>query len=1288
MQILIRSTLKILYWMLILSAVMIGVLRLSIPQVQYFKSDIESLLRQSVLPGLSFRDIELEWSQFDHLIHVRNATLTIPNHIESVVVEQLSFEISLWRSLFAQSLVIHEVSAVIESLKIRKDQNKHWWLSDISLSDLIPPNKPGQSRELDQLEFDISQITGMNPKTIHLEIRQITVDDVYGGEQYKIENTVFEMQRRLGVVRAKLNTNLQNLGGKLNAQGVFSKRKGLVYSELNEFSISPQLVSLLDIEITGLQQAKFTNASFWLTLDSEKPPIIQSNFSIDNAQYQVTDAAQSIAFSFDARLKIQKQQQGWQVIAQLDQLVLNEKKAPEIEAQLNLTQAGKKSNLSGWVKSIDLSILTALDDKTLPYSIAEKLVSSNLSGKLENIWFNMDPDKSNSLFLTTQLSHLSSSPVSGIPGFSDLSASLTIGNQNLSLKSTGKQLSLDFAEDFRAPIGIERYTFEANASLDKAGLHISVPKFEASNSDISLTGRLLLDFDQADAPFMYLRASFDKGNAASKSKYLPVNLLPANVLAWLDDGIKGADVSQGNLLFHGRLKNIRALDNKNSGGLYVDFQIDNATLKFAPAWDNVSKGKGNVTFHNLDFLAEISSANFGQIDNAQGQVSIADLSKLTINLNLHANADTRKALPTWLAMPISKSFRKVASQFKNARGQVKVEANLEIPLENTSNSRVNIGLEFKNSGVNAPVWDVELRQLNGRLLITQDQITGNDIKAHYFDDPITININTDQENSKTLIQADGLINTQQLMSLLPTYMSKAVTGKSDWQVQLAIDNKQSNNLEPVLRISGQSDLKNTEIELPTPLFKPASFSRKTTAVIAIYANDQIDFDVSYGSHILAHGDLEIVESSAVFQLKSLDVGLSTSLRLNGLDRGVRLYGSLPTLSVDNWLDWYQAEISQYDTNSKAAPGDSAWNLIELVDLQLQSVQVERRRWTDIDFLLAQAVDEFLVDIKSSHLAGQLAIPKQQSAENPITANLEHIKFESLESAGPASGLLPDDFYNLNLVSKVANYDEYEVENLRLETRLDDNKLVIQKFDFQRDKVFLKGQGLWEYEPINETNITSFDFTLNGPKFGQTMAAIGLGDAIGGGEIELDSHLTWTNSLLNFNWDSLTGNANFILKEGVLKDVEPGAARLIGLLSLNALPRRLLFGFSDVVANGLEFDQIAGSYTIEGENLITNNTVMDGPSAKVLVIGTTRLQSQVYDQRMFITPKVRQTLPVIGGILAGSGVGWGLLLLQKIFKSVIDKTVEIEYTIKGSWDDPKIVLIEKPKIKQEIKRRDK
>jgi uncharacterized protein (TIGR02099 family) len=1289
MQTLIRPIVKILYWLLILSAVVIGVLRLSVPHVQYFKSDVEKVLRQSISPDIRFSTIELEWRQFNHLIHVRDVTLAIPNQNETIIVEQLTFEVSLWRSLLAQSLVIHEVSAVVESLTIRKDQNKLWWLSELSLNDLMSPDRRGkavQSSEHDQLWFYVSQIIGLSPKIIHVEIANITIDDQHGGQQYKMESSVFEMQHNFDVVRATLNTNFQRIGGRLSVQGIFSKRKSLLYSELNEINVNPQFASLFDIEIAGLQRAKLTNANLWLNLDAEKPPIIKARFSIDNGKYRIADAAHSLPFSFDTQLSLQKSRQAWLVNGQLDQLVLNGKKIPGIETQLNLTQIENKKNLSGWIKSLNLSILAALDYKVLPDSIAENIVGSDISGSLDNIWFNVDPTNAKNLSLTTQLSHLTNNPVLGVPGFSDISALLRIGNQNLNLKSTGKQLELDFADEFRAPFEIERYTLEVDASLDKAGVHISVPNFELSNSDISLAGRLLLDFDQSNTPFMYLRASFDQGNGASKSKYLPVKLLPATALTWLDSSIKDAEVSEGNLLYHGRLRSIRALDEEKSGGLYIDFQVTDATLIFDPAWDTVHQAKSMITFSNLGFLADVSSASFGRIDDAYGQVSIADLSKPTINLNLHAKTETRKALPTWLAMPITKSYRKVAGHFKEASGQVRVHTNLVIPLEAISNSRTNVDVEFKNTSINAPAWDVEIRRLNGRLLVTQDQILGKDIKAHYFDDPITINVNTDQIDGKTLIEADGEINTPQLMSLLPSDLSKVVMGKSDWKVQLAIDNKQTDDGEPVLRIKGQSELKNTKIELPEPLLKSTESLRTTSVDIAIYANDVIDFGVHYGSELLVRGDLEAIEGNNRYQLKSMDVALSTSLRSNDLSHGVRLYGSLPMLSVDDWLEWYQ-----HDTNGVAGSAESAWNIIKTVDIQLQSVKIESQQWTDVDFFLTQEADECLVDIKSSHLTGVLTIPKLQSPENPIIANLDHVKFESIESPGPSgppSTLLPDDFYNLSLTSRAAIYNDYNFENLQLETRLSNNKLEIQKFGFQRDKVFLHGQGLWEYESTNKTNITSLDFTLKGSQFGQAMAALGLGDGINDGKIDVDGQLAWSNSLLNFEWDSLIGNASFTLKDGVLKNVDLGPARLIGLLSFSALPRRLSFGFSDVLDNGLAFDQISGSYSIEGENITTNDTSMDSTSARLLATGTTGLQSQVYDQKITITPKVSQTLPVIGGIAAGSTVGWGFLLFHEIFGSIIDKAVEIQYTIKGTWDDPKIVLIEKTKPEEETLGRDK
>jgi len=48
--------------------------------------------------------------------------------------------------------------------------------------------------------------------------------------------------------------------------------------------------------------------------------------------------------------------------------------------------------------------------------------------------------------------------------------------------------------------------------------------------------------------------------------------------------------------------------------------------------------------------------------------------------------------------------------------------------------------------------------------------------------------------------------------------------------------------------------------------------------------------------------------------------------------------------------------------------------------------------------------------------------------------------------------------------------------------------------------------------------------------------------------------------------------------------------------------------------------------------------------------------------------------LLGAVALSTTVGWGLLLLQNLFGTVIDDAVEIDYRVSGSWDDPQIELL--------------
>ena len=150
-----------------------------------------------------------------------------------------------------------------------------------------------------------------------------------------------------------------------------------------------------------------------------------------------------------------------------------------------------------------------------------------------------------------------------------------------------------------------------------------------------------------------------------------------------------------------------------------------------------------------------------------------------------------------------------------------------------------------------------------------------------------------------------------------------------------------------------------------------------------------------------------------------------------------------------------------------------------------------------------------------------------------------------------------------------------------------------------------------------------------------------------------------------------------ISDGVLNNVDPGSGRFVGLLSLSALPRRLSLDFSDVLIDGLEFDEITGRYRIKDGILHTENTYLDGPAANIKITGKTGIIDRDYDQVIRVTPKIRQTMSLLGlgAISAGTGgVGWGLLLLQNLFKTAINDAVEVEYHVTGSWDDPEIALL--------------
>ncbi len=143
--------------------------------------------------------------------------------------------------------------------------------------------------------------------------------------------------------------------------------------------------------------------------------------------------------------------------------------------------------------------------------------------------------------------------------------------------------------------------------------------------------------------------------------------------------------------------------------------------------------------------------------------------------------------------------------------------------------------------------------------------------------------------------------------------------------------------------------------------------------------------------------------------------------------------------------------------------------------------------------------------------------------------------------------------------------------------------------------------------------------------------------------------------------------------GQFLKVDPGGGKLLGLLSLQSLPRRLTLDFRDVFSDGFAFDNIVGVMSVNQGVVATNDFVMQGPAAVVTMIGTTDLAKETQILRVKVVPGVGDSVSLVA-FLGGPAVGLGAFILQKLLKDPLGQIVAYDYAVTGTWDNPVVAKV--------------
>ena len=179
-----------------------------------------------------------------------------------------------------------------------------------------------------------------------------------------------------------------------------------------------------------------------------------------------------------------------------------------------------------------------------------------------------------------------------------------------------------------------------------------------------------------------------------------------------------------------------------------------------------------------------------------------------------------------------------------------------------------------------------------------------------------------------------------------------------------------------------------------------------------------------------------------------------------------------------------------------------------------------------------------------------------------------------------------------------------------------------------------------------------------------------------GKGKMEGQVAWLGSPLALDFPSMNGNFNVNIEEGQFLQADPGIAKLIGVLSLQSLPRRLSLDFRDVFTEGFSFDFVRGDVKIEQGVAITNNMQMKGVNAAVLIEGTADIAKATQDIKVVVVPELNAGTASLVATIINPAIGIGTFLAQLILRRPLLEAATFEYRIEGPWADRKVTKIDR------------
>jgi len=840
------------------------------------------------------------------------------------------------------------------------------------------------------------------------------------------------------------------------------------------------------------------------------------------------------------------------------------------------------------------------------------------------------------------------------PGVSGLSGRVLADRNGGKVEVDSSNLAVKWPAQFEAPLVLDWIKAQAAWTYAAGGPRVELQRLALANRDLAASASGSFRATETGPGVVDLAAAVSRLDARSLGKYLPL-VIGSGTRRWVTAAFEAGSAKDAKLRLQGDLADF-PFDKPGKAGLFeIIANVEGVRVKFAPEWPVVDEIRGQFALRGHRIEVNATGSILGvALDSTS--VVLPDFSQQhpVLEIKGGAQGETQEFLRFIDSSPVGNMIGGV-SRGMTAKGAGRLTVDLRVPLDRGQDASVAGSFQFMDNRIEASEFMPALANLNATLSFTQAGAKVVNATANVFDVPARFSVAT-EPGGVVNVNATGRANMARLQRALDSAWLGYFDGDTNWNLRLGVRKGTTD-------ITVESDLVGVTSKLPPPFAKAPGEPMPLRVQRRSRGGSQT-LQVSLAQRLSVA--LALQSSGKATRVERGSVRFGTGAKLPA-SPGVTVSGALDRIDVDAWLDVQQA--------AQGKAGDDAASLdVVAVDLKVKEVEIFGRVIHDVGLVFRHKNDRWAGTIASREVLGD--VEWNPGGRGRLLARLARLHVPDAESQpGTESGeqVAGRDLPAIDVTADSFQFGAMDLGALALLATPNGPVWQVDKLDLENPDFKFSTTGAWQ--SVRGTGRTQIAAKLDVADIGRFLRRLGRPEGIAGGTMTIEGPLEWEGIPFQLDYATLRGSLKLDARKGRFVKLEPGIGRLLGVLSLQSLPRRVSLDFGDIFREGFAFERISGDFGIERGVLRTENLKMIGTSARVSMKGDVDLVAETQALEIRVVPSISDSVAV-GTAIVNPVVGLATFLVGKALKDPLDQFIAFEYKVTGGWTDPVVTKVQR------------